>query len=76
MIEKELIDCFVPKDGSAVAVAVAGEIIDVVTERRKKLYPDLQKVIVDYETKFTGGRLTLNVTSAPIPDLGEDRPEL
>ena len=69
MIEKDLIDCFVPKDGSAVAVAVVGEIMDVVTERRKKLFPDFEKVIVDHETTITDGRLTLNVTSAPIPEL-------
>jgi len=69
MIEKDLIDCFVPKDGSAVAVAVVGEIMDVITECRKRLFPDLKKVVVDHETTFTNGRLTLNVTSAPIPDI-------
>ncbi|NLS91391.1 MAG: SEC-C domain-containing protein [Planctomycetaceae bacterium] len=69
MIEKDLIDAFVPKDGSAEAVAVAMEIMDLMAERRENLYPDLRKVIVDYEVKFDGGRLTLNVTSAPIPDV-------
>jgi hypothetical protein len=69
IVEKDLIDCFVPKDGSAVAVGVAIEVMDTITERREKLFPDLQKIIVDYETHIDGGRLTLNVTSAPIPEL-------
>lgn len=69
MIEKDLINAFVPKDGSAEAVAVAMEIMDMMAERREKLYPDIRKIIVDYEVEIGGGRLTLNVTSAPIPDL-------
>jgi len=69
IIEKDLIDCFVPKDGSAEAVGVAIEVVDLVSERRKKLFPDLRKIIVDYEVNIGSGRLTLNVTSAPIPQL-------
>jgi hypothetical protein len=69
-IEKDLIGCFVPKDGSAEAVGVAIHVLDLIVERRQKLFPDLRKIIVDYEVEISGGRLTLNVTSAPIPDLG------
>jgi hypothetical protein len=70
LIEKDLIDAFVPKDGSAEAVGVAVEVMDIISERRQKLFPDLHKIIVDHEVEISGGRLTLNVTSAPIPDLG------
>ena len=56
-----------PKDGNAEAV----EVMDIIAERRKKLFPDLRKIIVDYEEKIGGGRLTLNVSSAPIPHLGD-----
>ena len=70
IVEKDLIDCFVPKDGSAEAVGVAIEVMDLVADQREKLFPDLQKIIVDYEAEIGGGRLTLNVTSASIPDLG------
>ncbi len=70
LIEKDLIDAFVPKDGSAEAVAVAMEVMDMMAERREKLFPDIHKIIVDYEVEIGGGRLTLNVTSAPVPDLG------
>lgn len=69
IIEKDLIDAFVPKDGSAETVGVAVEVMDIIAERRQKLFPDLLKIIVDYEVTIGGGRLTLGVTSAPIPDL-------
>jgi hypothetical protein len=70
-IQKDLIDCFVPRDGSAEAVGVAVQVMELIADRREKLFPDLRKIIVDYEVDISGGRLTLNVTSAPIPDLGE-----
>ncbi len=68
-IEKEIIDRLVPADGSAEAVGVAVHIMDTAAERRENLFPDLRKIIVDYKVEIAGGRLTLNVTSAPIPDL-------
>jgi hypothetical protein len=69
-IEKEIIDRLVPADGSAEAVGVAVQIMDTAAERREKLFPDLRKIIVDYEVETAGGRLTLNISSAPIPDVG------
>ena len=69
IIEKDLIDIFVPKDGSAEAVGIAIDFMDMVADRRKKLFPDLRKIIVDYDVVISGGLLTLNVTSASIPDL-------
>ena len=70
LVEKDLINAFVPKDGSAEGVGVAVEVMDIVAEQRQKLCPDLRKIIVDYDVEIGGGRLTLNVSSAPIPDLG------
>jgi hypothetical protein len=66
-IENDLIDWFVPKDGSAEAVGVAVHLMDAIADRRAKLFPNLRKIIVDYEVVISGGRLTLNVLSAPIP---------
>jgi hypothetical protein len=70
LIEKDLINSFVPKDGNAEAVGVAVQIMDMTVERRERLFPDLRKIIVDYECSVSGGRLTLEVRSAPIPKLG------
>ena len=67
-VETDLIDCFVPKDGSAEAVGVAVHLMDFVADRRAKLYPGLRKIILDFDVVIAGARLTLNVSSAPIPD--------
>jgi hypothetical protein len=69
LVENDLINAFVPKDGSAEAVGVTVEVMDIIAERRQKLFPEVRKIIVDYEVEIGGGRLTLNVSSAPIPDL-------
>src|SRR5208283_4964632 len=76
IIEKDLIDIFVPKDGSALAVGVAIDFMDMVADQRNKLFPDLRKIIVDYDVVISGSRLTLNVTSAPIPDLSSVNPKI
>lgn len=69
LIEEDLINCFVPRDGAAEAVAFAVEVMDRIVDQREKLFPDLRKIIVDYEVDIGRGQLNLNVTSAPIPDL-------
>ena len=45
-------------------------IMDTVAERREELFPDLRNVIVDHEVDISGDQLNLNVTSAPVPDIG------
>ena len=69
LVERELIDRFVPKDGRAETVAMTVYIMDMVADLRQRLFPDVRKVIVDYEMEIVGGRLSLNVTSAQIPDV-------
>ena len=69
LIEKDLIDSFVPKGGNAEDVGVAVEMMDMIVERREKLFPGLRKIAVDYKCTISGGRLTLEVSSAPIPKL-------
>ena len=68
-LEKEIIDLLVPEDGSGTAVAVAVDIMDRAADRREKLFPEIRKIIVDYEVEIGDGRLTLNVTSAPVPEV-------
>ena len=66
-VEKDIIDAFVPPDGSAESVAVILEVMDLIEERRKRLFPNLRKIIVTYDLKVVKGRLSLNVGSAAIP---------
>ena len=44
-------------------------VMDVIADRREKLFPSLRKIIMDYDVEISEGRLTMNVTSAPIPKL-------
>ena len=68
-LEKEIIDLLVPEDGSGAAIGVAVDIMDRAADRRERLFPELRKIIVDYEVEIGDGRLTLNVTSAPVPEV-------
>lgn len=75
LIEKDLISCFVPADGAAEAIGLAVDVMDRIVNQREKLFPDLRKIIVDYDVEIDrdSGQLNLNVTSAPIPDLDTRR---
>jgi hypothetical protein len=73
IVEKEIIESFVPKDGGAKAVGLAVEVMNTVAEQRQKLFPDLRRVIVDYEIDIAGGKLTLSVSSASVPDSWRER---
>ena len=57
-----------PKDGYAEDVGTVVEVVDLIAERRARLFRGLRKLIVDFEVSFTPGNLTLNVTSATIPN--------
>jgi hypothetical protein len=48
---------------------VAVHIIDLVAQQKENQFPDLRKIVVDYDLDFSGSCLTLNVVSAFIPDL-------
>lgn len=60
-LEKEILDLLVPEDGSGEAIGVAVDIMDRASYRREKLFPEIRKIIVDYEVETGDGRLTLNV---------------
>ena len=49
----------------------AGEKVSGTGAKSPELLIDLRKIIVDYDVEIGGGRLTLNVSSAPIPSLGQ-----
>ena len=70
IIERELIDRFVTEDVSGESIGVVAHIMNTVAERRQELFPDLRRIIVDYELDISDGHLTLNVSSAPVPGVG------
>ena len=69
VVEKEILDQLVPQDGGGEPMGTAIHIMDTAAERREKMFPDLRKVIVDHEVEIVGGNLTLNVTTAAVPEV-------
>src|ERR1017187_3859949 len=50
-------------------IGVALHIMDLIAERREELFPELRKIVVDYEVVIANSRLTLSTTSATLPKL-------
>jgi len=66
--QKGIIDIAVPTDGDAELVAATIEIMEMIEDRRKQIFPNLRVVIAKYDLQVSEGKLTLNVGSAPIPE--------
>ena len=61
-----MMDTLLPPDENAETVGSILYLSDLIAERQKKYFPDIRKVIVDYELIVSGGDITLNVSSVPI----------
>jgi hypothetical protein len=62
-MEKEIMDTLVPPDGDAEQVATIIQALDIVEERRRKLFPNLRRFVLDYDLRVCEGRVALNVVS-------------
>jgi hypothetical protein len=62
-MEKQIIDTLVPPDGDAEKVGTIIQALDIVEERRKKLFPNLRRFVVDYDLQVSEGRVAFNVIS-------------
>ena len=62
--EKQIIDILVPRDGDAELVGTVIQALDIVEERRKKLFPNLRRFIEDYDLHVSDGRVALNIISS------------
>lgn len=65
-LQEEMIDRLVTTDGDAEEIGVILYMIELITERKKKYFPDLKKVIISYDLNILHGNITLNISSAPI----------
>jgi hypothetical protein len=62
-MEKEIIDILVPPDGDAEQVGTIIQAMEIVDDRRKKLFPNLRRFVLDYDLRVSEGRVALNVIS-------------
>jgi len=65
-IEKEILDALVPPDGDAELLAEIIQAMDLIEERRKRLFPDLYRIVYNYDLQVSEGKIALNVASAPL----------
>ena len=64
--QDEMFDTILPPGDDADMVGSILYINQLIAERQKKYFPDIKKVIVDYELIVSDGNITLNISSAPI----------
>ena len=64
--QDEMIDTLLPPDEEAETVGSILYLSDLIAERQKKYFPDIKKIIVDYELIVSDGNITLNISSAPV----------
>ncbi len=62
-MEKEILDTLVPPDGDAEQVGTIIQAMEIVDGRRKRLFPNLRRFVVDYDLQVSEGRVALNVLS-------------
>ena len=66
-LEKDIVNALVPVDGDAESIGASIYMMELIEERRKKLFPNLRKLVVHYDFCTSDGSISLNVASATIP---------
>jgi hypothetical protein len=72
--QDKMMDTLLPPDENAETVGSILYLSDLIAERRRKYFPDIKKVIVDYELIVSDGNITLNISSAPIESSSKLKP--
>lgn len=67
--QNKIIEHMFPKGGDAEDIGSFVYMIDLLRERKKKYFPDIQKVIVEHHLTIAGDNIHLNVASAPVKPL-------
>jgi len=62
-MEKDIVDTLVPPNGDAEQVAAIIQAMEIVDDRRTKLFPNLRRYVLDYDLHVSEGRVALNVIS-------------
>lgn len=66
-----MFDHLVAAGGEAEQIGALVYISELIKERKQKYYPNLIRVITNYDLKVSGGDITLNVSFATIDDKGK-----
>lgn len=67
--QNKIIEHMFPTGGNAEDIASFVYMIDLLLERKKVYFPDIQKVIVEHQITIAGDDIHLDVMSAPVKPL-------
>ncbi len=62
-VEREIIDTFESPDGDAERVDAIADALEIIEDRRRKLFPDLRRFVLNYDVQVSGNKVELNVVS-------------
>ena len=65
-LQDKIIDHMTAITGDAEDVGMIVYLNDLITERKKKCFPDLKKLIISYDLSVSGDNISVNITSAPV----------
>jgi len=68
--QDEMIDTLSPEVGEADTIGSILYISKLIAKRQKKYFPDLKRLIVDYELIVSEGDISLNISSTPVESNG------
>ena len=64
-----MFDTLLPPGDDADMVGSILFINELIAKRQKKYFPDLKRIIVDYELIVSDSDITLNISSAPVESI-------
>ena len=65
-LERDIIDTLTTAEEDSEAAAAFVQALRIVDARRRALYPNLRRLVLNHNLKMAGGKVALNVTSTPI----------
>lgn len=66
-VVRDAVNKIVPADGEAELVGTVVHMLELIEDRRKKLFPNVRKLVVDYDLHVSEDSISLNIASMDIP---------
>jgi len=66
-LQEKILEKFPPELGGE-DVAILLDNLEMLIDRKEKMFPDIREYIIDHKVSFSGDSFSLNVTAAPIKE--------
>ncbi len=67
-VVREAVNKIVPADGEAEMVGTIVHMLELIEDRRKKLFPNVRKLVVNYDLHVSEDSISLDIASLDMPD--------